>query len=36
VLKPRRAIVVGGSIGGLFAGCLLNAAGWSVKVFERA
>jgi 2-polyprenyl-6-methoxyphenol hydroxylase-like FAD-dependent oxidoreductase len=33
--KDRRAIVMGGSLGGLFAANLLYRAGWSVKVFER-
>jgi 2-polyprenyl-6-methoxyphenol hydroxylase-like FAD-dependent oxidoreductase len=31
----RRAIVVGGSMGGLFAALLLTQAGWNVDVFER-
>ena len=31
----RRAIVVGGSIGGLFAALLLRQRGWDVRVFER-
>lgn len=30
-----RAIVVGGSLGGLFAALLLRRAGWHVDVFER-
>lgn len=32
--KPS-AIVVGGSLGGLFAANLLHRAGWDVRVFER-
>ena len=32
----RRAIVVGGSMGGLFAGLLLREAGWAVVICERA
>ena len=32
----RRAIVVGGSMGGLFAGLLLRRAGWEVVICERA
>lgn len=32
----RRAIVVGGSLGGLFAANLLLRAGWDVHVYERA
>ncbi|MEZ5669733.1 MAG: FAD-dependent monooxygenase [Alphaproteobacteria bacterium] len=31
----RRAIVVGGSLGGLFAGCNLMRTGWDVTVVER-
>jgi 2-polyprenyl-6-methoxyphenol hydroxylase-like FAD-dependent oxidoreductase len=31
----RRAIVIGGSLGGLFAANLLARAGWDVQVFER-
>ena len=31
-----RAIVIGGSLGGLFAANLLLARGWDVKVYERA
>ncbi|MGZ0714780.1 FAD binding domain-containing protein [Pseudomonas palleroniana] len=32
----HRAIVVGGSLGGLFAGNLLRTAGWDVEVYERS
>ena len=32
----RRAIVVGGSLGGLFAACMLLRSGWDVVVLERA
>lgn len=32
----RRALVIGGSLGGLFAANLLLRAGWDVEVFERA
>lgn len=32
----RRAIVIGGSLGGLFAANLLDRAGWDVQVFERS
>src|SRR5919202_5678459 len=32
----KRALVIGGSLGGLFAGCLLHQAGWQVTVYERA
>ena len=31
-----RALVIGGSLGGLFAGLLLRQAGWHVTVFERS
>ena len=30
-----RAIVIGGSIGGLFAGILLRKSGWTVEIYER-
>lgn len=32
----RRALIVGGSMGGLMAAALLRRAGWAVTVFERA
>ncbi len=31
-----RALIIGGSLGGLFAGLLLRQAGWQVTVFERS
>lgn len=31
----KRALIVGGSLGGLFAGCNLLRAGWDVQVIER-
>ncbi len=31
----RRALIIGGSLGGLFAANLLHGAGWEVEVFER-
>src|SRR4051794_21075251 len=31
-----RALIVGGSVGGLFAANLLRKIGWDVTVFERA
>jgi 2-polyprenyl-6-methoxyphenol hydroxylase-like FAD-dependent oxidoreductase len=34
--SARRALVVGGSVGGLLAAHLLRGAGWEVTVFERA
>lgn len=33
--SPRKAIIVGGSVGGLFAANLLSRSGWDVEVFER-
>jgi 2-polyprenyl-6-methoxyphenol hydroxylase-like FAD-dependent oxidoreductase len=33
--RPR-ALVIGGSVGGLFAAHLLRSIGWDVAVFERA
>lgn len=32
----RKAIVIGGSIGGLFAAILLQKSGWDVDLFERS
>jgi 2-polyprenyl-6-methoxyphenol hydroxylase-like FAD-dependent oxidoreductase len=34
--KPGRALIVGGSIAGLFAALLLRRSGWEVQVFERS
>ncbi|TPK75284.1 FAD binding domain-containing protein [Mesorhizobium sp. B2-4-17] len=34
--KARRAIVIGGSLGGLFAGNMLRSVGWNVDIFERS
>ncbi len=34
--KKRRALIVGGSLGGLFAGNLLRRSGWDVDIFERS
>ena len=33
--KRKRALVIGGSVGGLLASCLLRQAGWDAPVFER-
>lgn len=33
---PRRALIIGGSLGGLFAGTLLRKQGWDVRIFERS
>ena len=35
-LARQRALVIGGSVGGLFAAHFLRTAGWEVAVFERA
>jgi 2-polyprenyl-6-methoxyphenol hydroxylase-like FAD-dependent oxidoreductase len=32
----RRAIVIGGSIGGLFVGAFLRRIGWRVDIYERS
>jgi 2-polyprenyl-6-methoxyphenol hydroxylase-like FAD-dependent oxidoreductase len=34
-MARRRALIIGGSLGGLFAAHLLRAAGWDVDVYER-
>jgi 2-polyprenyl-6-methoxyphenol hydroxylase-like FAD-dependent oxidoreductase len=34
--EPRRALIVGGSLAGLFTGIALRNAGWDVEVFERS
>ncbi|CAM6731742.1 2-polyprenyl-6-methoxyphenol hydroxylase and related FAD-dependent oxidoreductases [Leclercia adecarboxylata] len=35
--RPRkRAVIIGGSLGGLFAGNMLQQAGWEVDIFERS
>lgn len=34
--NKRRAIVIGGSLGGLFASTMLRYIGWDVDVFERS
>ena len=31
----RKAIIIGGSMGGLFAGNLLSRAGWQADIYER-
>ncbi|WP_193196814.1 FAD binding domain-containing protein [Nostoc sp. MG11] len=37
-LEPtgNRAIVIGGSLGGLFAGMMLRSIGWQVDIYERS
>ncbi|WP_224024196.1 NAD(P)-binding protein, partial [Burkholderia vietnamiensis] len=32
----RKAVIVGGSVGGLFAATALRARGWHVRVFEQS
>ena len=32
----HRALIIGGSLGGLFAGNLLRRIGWDVEIFERS
>jgi monoamine oxidase len=34
--NKRRALIIGGSLGGLFAGNLLHGIGWDVEIFERS
>ena len=34
--KRGRALIIGGSISGLFAGLLLRRAGWQAEIFERS
>lgn len=34
--QTKHALVIGGSLGGLFAAALLRKGGWSVTVFERS
>lgn len=33
--RPQRALVIGGSLGGLFAANLLHRQGWDVQVYEQ-
>jgi len=35
-LSHRRALIIGGSLGGLFTGNLLRRAGWEVDIYERS
>ena len=35
-MATRRALIIGGSVGGLFAAHMLGRIGWEVDVFERA
>ncbi len=35
-LTKKRAIIIGGSMAGLFCGVLLRRAGWQVDIYERA
>ncbi|TQV70779.1 2-polyprenyl-6-methoxyphenol hydroxylase [Exilibacterium tricleocarpae] len=34
--QPGKAIVIGGSLGGLFAGNMLRSMGWDVHIYERS
>ena len=34
--EERRAIVIGGSIAGLFVGAFLRRIGWRVDIYERS
>src|SRR3954453_19612400 len=34
-MRKQRAVIIGGSIGGLFAANLLQSLGWQVQVYER-
>ncbi|MEO1078263.1 MAG: FAD binding domain-containing protein [Pseudomonadota bacterium] len=36
ISKAKRAIIIGGSLGGLFAGTMLRRAGWDVAIYERS
>src|SRR5258708_11564560 len=36
VSRQRKAVVAGGSVGGLFIGNILLQQGWAVEIFERA
>lgn len=35
-MKSKRAIIIGGSLSGLFTGILLRAIGWEVDIYERS
>ena len=37
-MKPtgKHAIVIGGSLGGLFTGIMLRSIGWEVDIYERS
>ncbi len=34
--EPRHGVVIGGSLGGLFASAMLRRAGWTVDIYERS
>jgi 2-polyprenyl-6-methoxyphenol hydroxylase-like FAD-dependent oxidoreductase len=36
VSAAKQAVVIGGSLGGLFAGLLLRSIGWDVDIYERS
>ena len=35
-MQAGEAIIVGGSVGGLFIGTLLQRQGWKVEIYERS
>ena len=35
-MRGKHALIVGGSLGGLFAASLLRKIGWTTTVFERS
>ncbi|GET36734.1 FAD binding domain-containing protein [Microseira wollei] len=35
-LTEKRAIIIGGSLGGLFTGIMLRSIGWEVDIYERS
>jgi 2-polyprenyl-6-methoxyphenol hydroxylase-like FAD-dependent oxidoreductase len=35
-MEQRRALIIGGSLGGLFTRNLLRQIGWNVDIFERS
>lgn len=36
IKSRKRALIIGGSLGGLFAGSMLQRVGWEVDIFERS
>ena len=33
--KPKRAVIIGGSMSGLLSGLMLRRSGWDVDIYER-